>query len=159
TTGVISGMSAINVHYIPPGTTVNGLPTATQVQLTLPPATSLTLPIPQYTNITFSPAISSAGTTSTLPLLPLPNGDPITACLVAYGGAIVFGTGFSAAQLQTAAATVFPGDASAQAWLVQACQTIDGLYAVLDPPAPGVPVAFPAPLSSPPPNANNLFFS
>jgi hypothetical protein len=159
TTGVISGMSAINVHYIPPGTTVNGPPTATQVHLALPPGTSLTLPIPQYTNITFAPAISSAGTTITLPLLPLPNGDPITACLAAYGGGFVFGTGFNTAQLQAAAATVFPGDASAQAWLVQACQTIDGLYAVLDPPLPGVPVAFPPPLSSPPPNASNLFFS
>jgi hypothetical protein len=153
TTGVVSGMSAINTLYIPPGATVSGAPSGTQVVLTLPPGTILTLPIPQYTNITFAPAVGSSGTTTTLPLLPLPNPDPITACLAAYPGAFVFGAGFNLAQLQAAAATVFPGDARAQAWLVQACQTIDNLYAVL------APVTFSPPLSSPPPSQAYLAFS
>ena len=48
---------------------------------------------------------------------------------------------------------MFPSDARAQAWLVQACQTIDNLYAVL------TLLAFPVPLSSPPPDQSYLVFS
>ena len=76
------------------------------------------------------------------PLLPLPTGDPIRACLAAYPAGFAFGGGFNLTQLQAAAATVFPGDARAQAWLVQACQTIDSLYSVLSPPPPSPPAPY-----------------
>lgn len=153
TTGVSAGMSATNATYIPPGTTVSGTPTATQVSLALPPGNDLALPIPQYTNITFAPAITPAVTTANLPLLPLPDDDPIRACLAVYPPGFVFGTGFNTAELEAAAAAVFPGDARAQAWLVQACETIDHLYALL------TPIAFPVPPSTPPPDPSYLVFS
>ena len=60
------------------------------------------------------------------PTLDLPSSDWLQDALAAYqspplnGGPITFGNGFDASLMQQAAATVFPGDARAQAWLVQA---------------------------------------
>jgi hypothetical protein len=156
TAGVVAGMAATCAGYIPAGTTVAVAPTATTVTLTLPPGTSIAPTIPALTNITFTPAYPPPSGTTTLPLLPLPSGDPIRACLTAYG-AFVFGNGFNLATLQAAASTVFPGDTSAQSWLVDACQIVDKLYAVLK--HPPTPVGFPVPPTSPPPDQDNLLFS
>jgi receptor-binding and translocation channel-forming TcA subunit of Tc toxin/ABC toxin-like protein len=155
TAGVTAGMTVTCLGHIPAGTTVLGPPTPTMVTVQLPPGLTITPAIPALTNITFTPSYPSSGTT-TLPLLPLPSADPIRTCLATYG-AVVFGTGFNLAALQAAAATVLPGDAEAQSWLVDACQTIDHLYAVLK--YPPTPVVFPLPPTMPPPSQDNLLFS
>ena len=61
-------------------------------------------------------------------------------CLAAYG-AFTIGNGFALPQLQAAAATVFPGDRAAQAWIVDALVTLDALYQIMKP--VGVPPSVP----------------
>jgi Tc toxin complex TcA C-terminal TcB-binding domain len=75
-----------------------------------------------------------------LPQLPGPSTDWLRACLTAYG-AYTWGSGFNLANLKTAAATVFPGDSAAQAWLVEALLTIDALWNIATTAATGSPGA------------------
>ena len=80
-------------------------------------------------------------------VLALPSTPWLEACLKAYqgiagGGGI--GTGLDLADLQQAATAVFAGDAPAQAWAVQALQTLDELWALANAmvPKPSDPLAF-----------------
>ena len=125
TNGVAVGMSASGLD-IPAGTLVAAV-TPASVTLSQP----ITGPIPAGTNILFTPNYVTTAT-STLPLLDAPSTDWLAACLAAYGGTITFGTTvFNIADLKAAAATVFPGDPSAQDWVVDALLTIDNLYRVI----------------------------
>jgi hypothetical protein len=141
TAGVANGMSVSGSPNIPGGEVVNGTPTATTVLL----KTALTGDVPVGTNIQFKSNFVAA-TGGGLPLLERPSIDWLSTCLGKYqAGPFVFGTGFTLATLQTAAASVFPDDEDAQEWLVDALVTIDALYQVL--------------AKTVPPIANNLQFS
>ena len=82
-------------------------------------------------NITFKVTVSG-GTSAQISSLLGSSTDWLTKCLTAYG-AFTLGSGFNLAQLQAAAgdATVFPGDADAQQWIVDALVTLDALYQVM----------------------------
>ena len=141
TAGVANGMSVGGSPNIPAGEVVNGTPTAT----TVPLKTALTGDVPPGTNIQFK-SNYLAGAAGGLPLLERPSTDWLNECLGFYQvPPYVFGTGFTLARLQTAAAKVFPDDEDAQEWLVDALVSIDALYQVLGKTAPPV--------------ANNLQFS
>lgn len=80
------------------------------------------------------PAPPSSYTASGLaapPTLAAPSIDWLAQGIAAYeglvGGTAVLGSGLDADTLASAAASVFPGDADAQAWLVQALTTLDAL--------------------------------
>jgi Tc toxin complex TcA C-terminal TcB-binding domain len=85
------------------------------------------------------------------PLLPLPTNDPIAAFVVAYEAltapGFTFGAGaLNAGDVQLASQTVFPGDADAQAWLVQRINTLNDLCqicAVISNVPPPVPPSLP----------------
>ncbi len=70
------------------------------------------------------------------PSLPLSIADIFTDFTAAYaahgGGVFQFGSPFNAAAMQQAIFDVFPGDPDAQAWLLQALQTIDALFLMTD---------------------------
>lgn len=87
------------------------------------------------------PASVSAPAPGAPPGLPLPSQDWLQACFTAYqgiagGGGL--GSGLNLPDLQQAAATVFPGDLAAQAWVVQALQTLDELWGLAIKAAPTV---------------------
>jgi Tc toxin complex TcA C-terminal TcB-binding domain len=127
TSGIVPGMAVAGPGAdIQPGATVQAV-TATSVTLSEDVAAT----VPVQATITFTPRVTPAGA-SGLPLLPAPSADWLAACLSAYG-AFTFGSGFDLATLQAAAATVFPGDPDAQAWLADALVAIDALYRVVDP--------------------------
>lgn len=127
TAGVVVGMSVTGPATIQAGTLVDPAnpPSGTNVWVT-PPVTGVG--VGSGISVTFTPNVSA----SAWPLLQAPSTDWITKCLTVYG-VFVFGTGFNLAALDAAAATVFPGDAAAQAWLVDALVTIDALYQVINP--------------------------
>ena len=129
TTGVVQGMSVAGTN-IPAGATVSTTPTG-------PPTATVTLSNPvtgagvsQGETVTFTTNYATTGSASGLNLLPSPSTDWLASCLSFYGP-FTFGSGFNLAQLQTAAAQVFPGDTCAQAWLVSALLAIDALYQLL----------------------------
>lgn len=125
---------------IPAGTTLVAV-TPTTVTLSQPVSgTGVT----SGATILFTPNITP-GTQSVLPLLRMPSIDWLSACLSFYGP-FTFGNGFNLTNLQAAAANVFPGDQSAQNWLVDALVTIDALYQIMKT------------VSLPPPDATNLEF-
>jgi hypothetical protein len=136
---VVIGMSVSGLD-IPVGATVTGVVTsATSTTVTISAGVSAAVPI--GTTIIFSPSLSGAGSSSSTPLLQEPSTDWLGACLTAYG-AFVFGNGFNLPQLEAAAATVFPGNPTAQAWVADALVTIDALYQVMKSvslPPPGTP--------------------
>jgi hypothetical protein len=85
--------------------------------------------------------LPNAGTTVTVPpataapVLPLPTViDPIQSFVVAYqaliGGAFTFGTPLVKADVDSAAATVFPSDPAAQEWLKDLIHTLNDLCAL-----------------------------
>ena len=133
TTGILMGMFASGSD-IAAGTVVTAV-TPTSVTLSQPLSGNL----PGGSNLVFTtylPAISGQ-----LPLLKAPSTDWLAACLGIYGS-FTFGSGFNVANLQAAAAQVFPNDVAAQNWLVDALLTIDNLYKVLNslnPPPPNLP--------------------
>ena len=108
---------------IAPGTEVASVATT---QVTLKEALSGTV----GTNV---PVTFTAATTgSDLPLLEAPSADWLASCLALYGP-FTFGTGFDLVKLAAAAAAVFPGDITAQQWLLEALIAIDALYQVINP--------------------------
>ena len=91
------------------------------------------------TAITVPPATAA-------PMLQLPTlVDPIQSFVAAYqiliGGAFTFGTPLIPAHVDSAVATVFPADASAQAWLKMAIQTLNDLCALATVPGGVNPLA------------------
>ena len=124
---------------------VSGSDIAAGTVVTAVTPTSVTLSQPLSGNLpggsnlvftTYLPAVSGQ-----LPLLKAPSTDWLAACLGIYGS-FTFGSGFNVANLQAAAAQVFPSDVAAQNWLVDALLTIDNLYKVLNslnPPPPNLP--------------------
>ena len=141
-------------HAIATGMSVSGPGIAggtTVASLAPPPpaaTTSVTLSKPVLgpggvalnANITFSLSVA-AGAASAIPALPGLAQDWFAACLAAYG-AFTLGNGFNLPQLQAAAATVFPGDRAAEAWIVDALVALDALYQIMKPVA--LPAAIPA---------------
>jgi len=76
------------------------------------------------------PAVDPAGA-GAAPGLGLSSDDVLAAFEAAYSaiaGALTFGTPLDAAALASAAASVFPDDAAARAWLVHAIETIAALF-------------------------------
>jgi hypothetical protein len=137
TTGVVAGMSVSGINTILRGTKVAAPPppnpTATAVTLSQP----VTGDVPKGTTITFTSNYTSI-VASGWAVLQAPSTDWLAAGLAAYGGGFVFGSGFNLATLQTAAATVFPGDLCAQTWLMNALLAIDALYQIMNKAALGV---------------------
>jgi len=118
-TVVVSGKV---VPVIPNGTQISAM-TGTTVTLTNPVAG----PVPAGTNITFRPQLAAAASAS-LPGFAAPSTDWLADCLAAYQPGFTFGQGIAnPANLATAAGSVFPGDSTAQAWLVEAFTAIDAL--------------------------------
>ena len=135
------------VPVIPNGTRVSlaaGSITTTTVALTNPAAAL----VPAGTNITFRPTLSGTAAAA-LPGFAAPSTDWLANCLAAYQPGFIFGQGIAnPANLATAAASVFPSDPTAQAWLVEAFTAIDALCGLVAT-ATGQPVtggAGPAPL-------------
>lgn len=129
------------------GQTVSAIPIGAQVSAGGITATTVTLtnnagapvnvvgPIPAGTNITFRPVLSGSGAPS-LSGFTLPSTDWLQSCLTAYQVSqpayAAFGQGIaSPANLVAAAATVFPSDPAAQAWLVDAFTAIDALCGIV----------------------------
>jgi hypothetical protein len=139
-TAVVSGKV---VPVIPNGTQISAM-TASTVTLT----NAVVGPVPAGTNITFRPQLAAAASAS-LPTFAAPSTDWLANCLAAYQPGFTFGQGIAnPANLPTAAASVFPGDPAAQAWLVEAFTAIDALCSLVAA-ATGQPVtggAGPAPL-------------
>ncbi len=94
-----------------------------------------------------NPAISvTAPPATAAPTLQLPTAvDPILSFVVAYealiGGAFTFGTALVEANVDAAAATVFPADPAAQAWLENAIHTLNDLCALAGVPGAVNPLA------------------
>jgi hypothetical protein len=134
TAGVVGGMSVTSASttFIQPGTIVQPPVGPTAVNLSLPTKGGV---IPFGANILFTPNVVAAPASST-PLLQAPPTDWIAACLTAYDPAYKIGAGLNQGTLATAAATVFPGDAKAQAWLVDAVTALDAHYQVIGKMAP-----------------------
>jgi len=133
TTGVVPGMSVSGavsgINTIAPGTTVAVPPPPNPTSTAVTLSTAVTGDVPAGTTITFTSNYASTGA-SGLPVLQAPSQDWLNLCLGHYG-AFVWGSGFNLANLQAAAALVFPNDTCAQAWLVNAILAIDALYAIL----------------------------
>jgi hypothetical protein len=70
---------------------------------------------------------SQPWTPGTVPRFALPAYDPIGLAVSNLPAGFTFGTPISAADLATAVAAVFPGDASAQAWLAERITTVNEL--------------------------------
>ncbi|MGF6408376.1 hypothetical protein OKW37_000046 [Paraburkholderia sp. MM5482-R2] len=136
TKAIVAGMS-VSGQRIPSGTTVKNLPPSatgdTDVELTQ--KVTGTVPLPAHTNVTFSLTVVSGPGAGT-PALPLAK-DWFTDCISAYDAvppAYILGNGFDdQPKLQAAAEQIFRGDRSAQAWLVEALNTLDALYKVMLP--------------------------
>jgi len=130
TSGVVQGMSVTGTN-IPDGTIVplppNPPPTATTITLSNPVTGT---GVSKGETITFTTNYGSAGPVTGWNVLQAPSTDWLASCLGFYGP-FAFGTGFNLAQLEAAAAQVFPGDTCAQNWLVNALLTIDALYQLL----------------------------
>lgn len=91
------------------------------------------------TGVTIAPAIAA-------PTLPLPTSiDPIESFVLAYqaliGGAFTFGMALVEADVDSAAATVFPADPAAQAWLENLVHTLNDLSALAGVPGGVNPLA------------------
>ncbi len=151
-TGMSVSCPAVN-GAIPPGTTVTAVnPGTNPPSVTL--SNNLTATIPKLTNIIFTPNLAAA-TGGGLPQLPMPSKDWIGACLAIYDSAFTFGSGIAnPANLASAATSVCPGDAAAQAWLVEAITAIDALCGLVA--GAGYPVLASATAS---PNTGVLGFS
>ncbi len=132
TTAIQSGMS-VSGNGIAPGTTVAlAGATTTATATTVPLSNAVVAPgVAAQEDITFKVSVSG-GTAAAVASLLDSSTDWLTSCLSAYGP-FTLGDGFTLAKLQAAAATVFPGDVSAQQWLVDALLTLDALYQVLKP--------------------------
>jgi hypothetical protein len=77
---------------------------------------------------------------STLPISIADAFLQFSAAYTAHGGGVfTFGGAWNFAAVQPALLDVFPGDPEAQAWLLQALQTIDALFRVTDIAVPGMP--------------------
>lgn len=141
--------TAAGQPLIPVGTVVTA---STPATVTL--SNSVAADVPFGTNITFTPNIQAAGGGG-LPTLQMPSTNWLQACLTAFNPAFTFGSGIgNVANLKTAAATVFPNDLAAQAWLVDAFTTIDALCTIVT--AAGQPVKATLAL---PPSTGALGFS
>jgi hypothetical protein len=136
---IMPGMSVGGSSGIVAGTTVAvGGVTTTAAETTVTLNHAVTSPgVAVDTPITFSMS-TSAGAGSPYPTLPALAKDKLADCLSAYG-AFTLGSGFDPTKLRVAALSVFPGDAVAQEWIVDALVTLDALYAVIK------PVAIPTP--------------
>jgi hypothetical protein len=135
TSAILTGMSVSGPNTIPAGAVVTTVtPTATSVSVSLnPPVTGGG--VGQGIAITFKLTVSvgASGSPSTFGG---PSKDWLAACLAAYRALIApatysFGGGFELPQLQGAATSVFPSDAAAQAWVVEALVTLDALYKIM----------------------------
>ena len=83
------------------------------------------------------PASFSAGAANAPATLALPSTDWLSQAISAYqtlsGTVVTLGNGFDPTLLASAAAQVFPDDAGAQAWLVNALTMLDTLAALVNP--------------------------
>ncbi len=143
TAGIVGGMSVTGKN-IQPGTIVplSGSPiTVTTVTL----SNAVTADVPAGTTIKFTSnyAAASTGTPTGLPLLQAPSTDWIGTCLSGYpGSSYVLGSGttpLNLTSLQAAAANVFLNDPDAQAWLVNAINTLDVLCRIINTATPAIP--------------------
>jgi hypothetical protein len=137
TAGVAVGMNVTSAATanIPPGTVVTAV-TPTSVTI----SANIVADVPFGTNIRFTPNFPSVAP-GLVPLLDNPFTDWIGNCVNTYDPTFKFGDGITnPAQLAAAAATIFPGDDTAQAWVIQAVTTIDALMQIIGkmapPPAP-----------------------
>jgi hypothetical protein len=131
-------------------------PGATQIDHLLP---SFTLPgtpderiaafirrVRKFFDLPNPAASATAPPAPAAPTLQLPTAvDPIQSFVVAYealiGGAFTFGTALVEAHVDAAAATVFPADPAAQAWLKNAIHTLNDLCALAGVPGAVNPLA------------------
>ena len=142
--GILVGMAVSGPPGGPiaAGTTVNTIP-AGGTKVTISPP--LTGTLPKGSTVTFTPTVTPTAAPDAPPLLATTTTDWLTQCLNAYG-AFTLGNGFNVANLQAAAATVFPDDDEAQAWLVDALVAIDVLCQVIKQMG-GVTVTPPTPIT------------
>jgi len=77
-------------------------------------------------------SVTQASVPGSRPMLGLSMADAFAAFAAAYaaisGGPLVFGTPLNSADVTAAAASVFVGDPTAQAWLIAAIEAIEALY-------------------------------
>ena len=139
--GIVVGMAVSGPPggAVVAGTTVKSLPSG-GTKVTIAPSLSGTLP--KGSTVTFTPTVTPTGAANGPPLLAATSSDWLTQCLTHYG-AFTLGNGFNLANLQAAAALVFPDDDAAQAWLVDALVAIDALCQVIK--QMGVTVTPPSP--------------